>query len=326
MFIERTSVGLDVHARSVQAAAIDTVTGELVERTVSPVTDQILAFVDELAVGRGPVRVTYEAGPSGYGLARALLAAGQACQVAAPSKLLRPAGDRVKTDRRDALLLARLARNDDIVAVTIPSGHHANRGLTQPGDPEGLDQPVHPPGRDPQQVARRHHTGQRRLRPGMPRQEPLREERALPQFRDRDIYGADPSIQVPMPVPITPVQALRRARTVLRPTHRVRLRGQDRVDERGQHLPHQVRARLRELFVQKASRVDTGWNDGHRDHPFESAVKGSLEGCPVTVVPSRKDTTNHRPRTPTLRTQLEAITPTQQEEPTTTTTLTAITN
>ena len=80
MFIERTSVGLDVHARSVQAAAIDTVTGELVERTVSPVTDQILAFVDELAVGRGPVRVTYEAGPSGYGLARALLAAGQACQ------------------------------------------------------------------------------------------------------------------------------------------------------------------------------------------------------------------------------------------------------
>ncbi len=121
MFIERTSVGLDVHARSVRAAAIDTVTGELVERTVSPVTAQVVAFVEELAVGHGPVRVTYEAGPTGYGLARALLAAGHACQVAAPSKLLRPAGDRVKTDRRDALLLARLARNDDIVAVAIPS-------------------------------------------------------------------------------------------------------------------------------------------------------------------------------------------------------------
>ena len=97
------------------------VTGELVERTVSPVTEQVVAFVQDLAVEHGPVLVTYEAGPTGYGLARALHAAGHACQVAAPSKLLRPVGDRVKTDRRDALLLARLARNDDITAVTIPT-------------------------------------------------------------------------------------------------------------------------------------------------------------------------------------------------------------
>lgn len=121
MFLERTSVGLDVHARSIRAAVIDTVTGELLERSVSPVTEQVVAFIDEVAREHGPVLVTYEAGPTGYGLARALLAAGHACQVAAPSKLLRPAGDRVKTDARDALLLARLARNDDIVAVTIPS-------------------------------------------------------------------------------------------------------------------------------------------------------------------------------------------------------------
>jgi len=67
------------------------------------------------------VLVTYEAGPTGYALARSLLAAGHRCQVAAPSKLLRPAGDRVKTDAKDALLLARLARNDDIVAVTVPT-------------------------------------------------------------------------------------------------------------------------------------------------------------------------------------------------------------
>ena len=121
MFLERTSIGLDVHARSVRAAVIDTVTGELVERTVSPVVGQVVAFVEEVSADHGPVLVTYEAGPTGYGLARALLAAGYACQVAAPSKLLRPAGDRVKTDRRDALLLARLARNDDVVAVTIPT-------------------------------------------------------------------------------------------------------------------------------------------------------------------------------------------------------------
>ncbi len=121
MVVERTSVGLDVHARSVRAAVLDTVTGELIERMVSPVTERVVAFVDEVAAGHGTVLVTYEAGPTGYGLARALQAAGHGCQVAAPSKLLRPAGDRVKTDRRDAVLLARLARNEDIVAVTIPT-------------------------------------------------------------------------------------------------------------------------------------------------------------------------------------------------------------
>ena len=121
MFVHRTSIGLDVHARSVRAAVIDTVTGEVIERAISARTEHVVAFIDEVAAGHGPVLVTYEAGPTGYGMARAVLAAGHACQVAAPSKLLRPAGDRVKTDARDAMLLARLARNDDIVAVTIPS-------------------------------------------------------------------------------------------------------------------------------------------------------------------------------------------------------------
>ena len=121
MFTERTSLGLDVHARSVRAAAIDTATGEVIERTLSPQAESVLAFVSEIAAGHGPVLVTYEAGPTGYGLARGVLAAGHRCQVAAPSKLLRPSGDRVKTDARDAMLLARLARNDDITAVTIPS-------------------------------------------------------------------------------------------------------------------------------------------------------------------------------------------------------------
>ena len=121
MIVQRTSVGLDVHARSVRAAVIDSVTDEVIERMVSPVVERVVSFVDEIAAGHGSVLVTYEAGPTGYGLARALLAAGHGCQVAAPSKLLRPAGDRVKTDRRDALLLARLARNGDIVAVTIPT-------------------------------------------------------------------------------------------------------------------------------------------------------------------------------------------------------------
>lgn len=135
MFTERTSLGLDVHARSVRAAAIDTATGEVVKRTLSPDPVAVLGFVNELALEHGPVLVTYEAGPTGYGLARALLAAGHRCQVAAPSKLLRPAGDRVKTDARDAMLLARLARNDDIVAVTIPTpGQESARDLVRARD------------------------------------------------------------------------------------------------------------------------------------------------------------------------------------------------
>ena len=69
----------------------------------------------------GPSAVVYEAGPTGFGLARAFTTAGIRCEVAAPSKIQRPAGDRVKTDARDAMLLARLLRLDDIVSVTVPS-------------------------------------------------------------------------------------------------------------------------------------------------------------------------------------------------------------
>ena len=69
----------------------------------------------------GPVAVVYESGPTGFGLARALTAAGIRCEVAAASKLQRPAGDRVKTDARDALHLARLLRLDEVVAVRVPS-------------------------------------------------------------------------------------------------------------------------------------------------------------------------------------------------------------
>jgi transposase len=65
--------------------------------------------------------VAYEAGPTGFGLYRQLTAAGIRCEVAAPSKLHRPAGERVKTDARDAVRLARLLRLDDIVAVAVPT-------------------------------------------------------------------------------------------------------------------------------------------------------------------------------------------------------------
>jgi transposase len=113
MFTERTSVGLDVHVRSVAAAAIDGVTGELIRARLTPAHDHIRDGVRGLP---GPVAVAYMAGPTGFGLYRALTTAGVRCEVVAPSKLHKPSGDRVKTDARDALLLARLLRLDEIAS------------------------------------------------------------------------------------------------------------------------------------------------------------------------------------------------------------------
>src|SRR3954447_26011247 len=115
---KRTSVGLDVHARSVVACGLDGQTGELFERRLTPNHQEIAGWVRSLP---GPVAVTYEAGPTGFGLARFLTGHGIACQVAAPSKLQRPPGERIKTDVRDARHLARLLHLGEIVAVTVPS-------------------------------------------------------------------------------------------------------------------------------------------------------------------------------------------------------------
>lgn len=118
MFTERTSVGLDVHARSVAAAAIDAVTGELVRAKLTPSHEHIRSWLGGLP---GPVAVAYEAGPTGFGLCRALRANGIRCEVIAASKVARPAGDRVKTDAKDAMLLARLLRLDELTSVSVPT-------------------------------------------------------------------------------------------------------------------------------------------------------------------------------------------------------------
>jgi transposase len=87
-------------------------------RTLAPTHGEVISWLHGLP---GPLAVTYEAGPTGFGLSRALSAAGIECVVAAPSKLTRPAGDRVKTDARDALLLAQLLRVGQITAVRVPT-------------------------------------------------------------------------------------------------------------------------------------------------------------------------------------------------------------
>lgn len=118
MFTERTSVGLDVHARSIVGCGLDTFTGEVSRRRVCPTLRGVTEWLTELPA---PVAVAYEAGPTGFGLARQLTAAGIRCVVVAPSKLQRPPGDRVKTDARDARHLANLLRMDQIVEVRVPS-------------------------------------------------------------------------------------------------------------------------------------------------------------------------------------------------------------
>src|SRR5581483_440589 len=117
---EGTWVGLDVHARKTVAGVLDAVSGEL-RSFQAPVL--AAETVDWLRGFPGPVRVAYEAGPTGYGLARACAAAGIVCTVAAPSKIQRAPADRVKTDRRDAERLARLLRLGELVAVRVPEPH-----------------------------------------------------------------------------------------------------------------------------------------------------------------------------------------------------------
>jgi transposase len=119
VLVERTWVGLDVHARSVVACAIDGAAGEMRTQRVSPRTEAVVEWVRMLLPG--PVAVAYEAGPTGFGLARALGATGVRCVVVAPSKLERPPGDRVKTDRRDAERLARLLRIGELPVVRVPT-------------------------------------------------------------------------------------------------------------------------------------------------------------------------------------------------------------
>jgi transposase len=114
----RSWAGLDVHAAKVMAASVDGESGELVVRRLAGDTAQVVAFCVGLP---GPTRVAYEAGPTGFALARALEAAGVGCVVAAPGKIERPARDRVKTDRRDAERLVRLLMIGALHAVRVPS-------------------------------------------------------------------------------------------------------------------------------------------------------------------------------------------------------------
>lgn len=107
-----------MHARTIVGCVIDVDTGEVVHRRFGYELAEVVAWIRSLP---GVSKSVYEAGPTGFGLFRLLTGAGIACVVAAPSKLQRPSGERVKTDARDAFHLARLLKLDEVVAVHVPS-------------------------------------------------------------------------------------------------------------------------------------------------------------------------------------------------------------
>lgn len=128
-------IGLDVHRDTIAVSVAvcgrqepeylgeightDKAVGKLIERLGRRFGGEAVLFV-------------YEAGPCGYGLYRRIVASGHGCEVVAPSLIPRKPGERVKTDRRDAQALARLARSGELTAVWVPDAEQeAVRDLTR---------------------------------------------------------------------------------------------------------------------------------------------------------------------------------------------------
>jgi transposase len=113
-------VGLDVHKESI-AIAVAEGDGGAPENVATIPNDTTLLIKRLKKLGQGAsLRCCYEAGPTGYVLHRALVAAGIDSVVIAPSLVPKTAGDRIKTDRRDAVKLARFLRSGDLTEVHVP--------------------------------------------------------------------------------------------------------------------------------------------------------------------------------------------------------------
>lgn len=111
-------VGLDVHQRSITVAELHG-RGEPLVREIPNSRATLRKFFTKLKA-QGELRCCYEAGPCGFELYRQLCELGISCEVIAPSLIPKRAGDRVKTDRRDAVKLARLHRAGELTAIRVP--------------------------------------------------------------------------------------------------------------------------------------------------------------------------------------------------------------
>lgn len=126
-------VGLDVHKATIAVSVAEGNGGEV--RYVGEIcntSEAILKLLKQLRKGDAKLSFCYEAGACGYGIHRQLTDLGWDCMVVAPSLIPRKPGDRVKTDRRDSLTLARLLRAGELTAVWVPDdAQEALRDLTR---------------------------------------------------------------------------------------------------------------------------------------------------------------------------------------------------
>lgn len=128
-------IGLDVHKASISVAIAEAgrqapeFRGEIPNEPQA--IDKLVRQLSQRFAGQ-PLLFSYEAGPCGYGVYHQIQASGHDCEVVAPALIPRKAGDRVKTDRRDAQMLARLSRSGELTPVWVPTPEQeAIRDLTR---------------------------------------------------------------------------------------------------------------------------------------------------------------------------------------------------
>src|SRR6202050_1449127 len=127
-------VGLDVHKKTISVALVESSAGAAVRfyGTITNTLETVRNLCRKLSKDGQQLHFCYEAGPCGYGVYRQLTRLGYRCDVVAPALIPRKAADRVKTDRRDAMMLAQTVRAGQLTAVWVPDeAHEAMRDLVR---------------------------------------------------------------------------------------------------------------------------------------------------------------------------------------------------
>ncbi|MDI7191172.1 IS110 family transposase, partial [Leptospira santarosai] len=115
-------VGMDVHKETIQLASLTSNTNERVkEQQIKHEEGQIKKFIQKLKSEGTEIHCCYEAGVTGYPLYRYLKTLGVNCTIVAPGKIPRQSSDKIKTDKRDAIKLAKLLRSGELESIHVPS-------------------------------------------------------------------------------------------------------------------------------------------------------------------------------------------------------------